>query len=137
MLPILNLILPILAPILNKLIPDPAQQAQVQQELTKALLENEATIMDAMKSVMVADSQSESWLVKNARPSVVFWCLGCMTWIVAIAPVFGLVDQTLGALRAVPDNLWNVMLVGIGAYTFSRGIEKGIANGVAGLRKKP
>jgi hypothetical protein len=132
MLQILNLILPILAPILSKVIPDPAQQAQVQQEISKAILDNQAAIMDAMKDVMVADSQSGSWLVKNARPSVVFWCLGCMTWIVAIAPMFGLVDPTLSALKAVPDNLWNVMLVGIGAYTFSRGIENGVAN----LRKK-
>ena len=61
-----------------------------------------------------------------------FWYLGCMTWIVAVAPLFGLVDSTLDALKAVPDNLWNVMLVGIGAYTFSKGIENGVAN----LRRK-
>jgi hypothetical protein len=58
----------------------------------------------------------------------VFWCPGCMTWIVVVAPLFGLVDPTLNALKAVPDNLWNVMLVGIGAYTFSKRIENSVAN---------
>jgi hypothetical protein len=132
MLSVLNLILPVITPILAKLIPDENARAQAQQDISKALIDNQAAIMEAMKDVMVADAQSDGWLVRNARPSVVFWCLGCMTWIVAVAPLFGLVDTTLNALRQVPDNLWNVMLVGIGAYTFSKGIE----NGVAGLRRK-
>src|SRR5437588_674317 len=82
MLSILNLILPALMPLLNKLIPDPQQQAQAQAEIAKAIMSQQAEIMAAMKDVMVADSQSESWLVKNARPMTVFWCLAVMTWIV-------------------------------------------------------
>ena len=128
MLSILNLILPALMPLLNKLITDPQQQAKAQEEITKAIMGQQAEIMTAMKDVMVADSQSESWLVKNARPVTVFWCLGAMTWIVAIAPALGLVDATLSALKAVPDTLWNVILVGIGGYTLARGVENGVKN---------
>jgi hypothetical protein len=125
MLSIIATILSTVAPVLQKLIPDPDQRNRVQLELQQALAAQQAALVEAAKDVMVADAQSESWLTRNARPCVVFWALGCMTWIVAIAPVFGLVEATLGALKAVPDNLWNVMLVGIGGYTLARGIENG------------
>ena len=125
MLGIISTILGTLAPLLNKLIPDPEQRAKAQAQIQEALLAQQSALISAAKDVMVADAQSEGWLTRNARPCVVFWALGCMTWIVAVAPVFGLVDATLGALKAVPDNLWNVMLVGIGGYTLARGIENG------------
>ena len=128
MLPILNAILPVLGPILEKLIPDANKRAEAQEALTKAVLDNQVAILQASKDVMVADAQSEGWLTRNARPLTVVWSLGVMTWIIAVAPIFGLVEATLGALKAIPDNLWNVMLVGIGGYTLARSVENGVRN---------
>jgi type II secretory pathway pseudopilin PulG len=126
MLGIISTILATVAPVLEKLIPDPDARAQAQVQLQQALQAQQTALLEASKDVMVADAASEGWLTRNARPCVVFWALGCMTWIVAVAPVFGLVDATLGALKAVPDNLWNVMLVGIGGYTLARGAENAV-----------
>src|SRR5437016_13044545 len=87
MLGIISTILGTVAPVLEKLIPDPNQRLQLQAELQKAMVDQQTALLDAAKDVMVADAQSEGWLTRNARPCVVFWALGCITWIVAIAPV--------------------------------------------------
>jgi hypothetical protein len=67
--------------ILNRIIPDPDKRLEAETEIQKALMQNQSAIYDAMKSVMAADAQSESWLTRNARPIVVMWCLAMITWV--------------------------------------------------------
>lgn len=116
MLAILNVLLPSLTTILNKLIPDADARAKAQEEITKAILDNQAALLEAMQAVMVADSQSESWLTRNMRPIVVAWSLCLITWIGGVAPLFGLAEPTLAALSKVPGELWTLMTGGIGLY---------------------
>lgn len=125
--PILNAILPII----NKLIPDPQAQAQIQLELTKALTDKENGVLNAMKDVMVADSQQDDKYTKRARPSVVYWSMAMVTYIIGAASV-GHATAIVNALSAVPTDLYNMMMVGIGAFGLSRGVEKGIG----ALKKK-
>ena len=75
-----------------------------------------------MKTVMAADASSESWMTRNARPTVVFWCLGMMTWVV-ISPVFGLQTSTIQAVSAIPESLWSLAAYGIGAYIIGKSGE--------------
>lgn len=86
------------------------------EAIAKAVLENQASLMQAMQAVMVADAQSESFLTRNMRPLVVAWSLFFITWIGGIAPIFGLADPTISALSRVPSELWTLMTGGIGLY---------------------
>lgn len=106
--------------LLGKAIPDADKRMEIERDLTKMLVENQTAIMDAMKSVMVADAQSEGFLTRNARPATVFWCLGMITWVV-ISPAFGLQVETIKAIRAVPEELWSLAAYGIGAYILAKG----------------
>jgi len=105
--------------VLNKIIPDPDKRLEVESEIQKALLASQAAIYDAMKGVMVADAASEGWLTRNARPIVVMWCLGMITWVVA-SPMFGLQGPTIAAIKSVPSDLWNLVTVGIGGYILAK-----------------
>lgn len=117
--------------VINKIIPDPQQQAQIQMELTKALLDKDSQVLSAMKDVMVADAQQDDKYTKRARPSVVYWSMAMVT-IVGVAGLFGEAQPIISALQAVPSDLYNLMTVGIGAFGLSRGVEKGIG----ALKKK-
>jgi hypothetical protein len=111
--------------ILNKIIPDADKRIEVQAEIERALIANQSAIYDAMKEVMAADSASESMLTRNARPIVVMWCLVMITWVV-VSPMFGLQTETIDAIKAVPGDLWNLVMVGIGGYILAKTVTDGI-----------
>lgn len=127
MLAIITALLPLITKVFDKAIADPNERAKAQEEVTKALLENQAAIFEGMKAVMVADAQSESPLTRNARPIVVYWSLSVISLIV-FAAAFGFAGPILDALKAVPDKLWDLMTYGIGAYVLGRSAEKAVTN---------
>lgn len=110
-------------PILNKLIPDPEKRLEAQNEILKTATEQEGKIYDAMKDVMVADSQSDSAFTRAARPMVVYWSLGLTSLVVVLAP-FGYDSSILNALKSIPSDLWLLMTTSIGAFTLGRSGEK-------------
>lgn len=110
-------------PILDKLIPDPNKRLEAQNEIIKTISEQEGKLYDAMKDVMVADSQSDSKYTKNARPTLVYWSLGMVSLIIFLAPL-GYDTAILLSLSKVPTELWQLMTVGIGAFTIGRSGEK-------------
>jgi uncharacterized membrane protein YccF (DUF307 family) len=127
----LEAILGLVLPVINKMIPDPQKQAEVQAEITKTLAQNQSAIFDAMKTVMAADAASEGWMTRNARPLTVFWCLGMMSWVV-LSPIVGLQDSTIKSIAAIPSELWNMSAAGIGAYI----VGKSVVDGMKALKGK-
>jgi hypothetical protein len=121
---IISLILPGITSIFDKYLTNEADKAKATQEITQQLLTNEAAITDAAKDVIVAEAESDSPLAKNWRPILMYLLMLMLIWITAVAPIFGLVDVTLKSLQGVPDNLWNMLMVGLGGYMFSRTGEK-------------
>ena len=105
--------------VLERIIPDPDKRIEAETLVTKAMLENKSAIYEAMKSVMAADAASEGWMTRNARPAVVFWSLAMMTWVV-FSPIFGMQEPTIAALKAIPSDMWNVAMVGIGGYILAK-----------------
>lgn len=112
-------LLPSLIPLISKFIPDPAQQQAAQAELIKVLTENQSAVMSSMADVMKADAASEGWMTRNARPTVVFWCLGMITlWF--IFSLFGFGETLSTAFKGVPNQLWDLATYGIGAYILGK-----------------
>ena len=120
----LSILLGPITEVLKRLIPDAEKRAEVQAEITKAMLANEAAMLDAMKSVMVADAQSEGVLARNARPFTVYWGLAMITWLGVLAPGFGIAEGAIKAVQAVPSDLWTLVTVGTGAFMFSKAAEQ-------------
>lgn len=118
-------LLPLLGKAVEKLIPDTAKQAEVMLEFQKSVLENQSSLAEAMSKVMAADANSSAF-VRSARPTIVYWSLGMVTLIAFTAP-FGYAGHIVGALQAVPSELWTLMTVGIGAYNVLRTVDKAVA----------
>jgi hypothetical protein len=123
-LDIIKIFLPAAMDVINRVVPDANERLKIQNELTQKLLENEGQLASAMRDVMVADAQSESWLTRNARPMTVVWSMSIASWIVLIAPAIGITEETLQAIKAVPTELWVMMTVGIGAYPIVKMFER-------------
>jgi hypothetical protein len=125
-------LVPSIINIIGRAVPDANKRMEIQQEITKLLIESQGQLTNAMKDVMVADAASEGWMTRNARPMTVYWCLAMMTWVV-IAPIFGLQDATIKAVTAIPEQLWSLSAYGIGAYILGKsGVD--IAKAVAGKK---
>lgn len=120
-------IIKLVLPVLDKAIPDGNRRAQAQEEIHKALIENQAALLDAARTVMAADAASDNRLTSSARPIVVYWSLALITVIVGAAP-FGAARPILDALRDVPSDLWTLLTAGIGIFMFGRSAEKAAAN---------
>lgn len=130
----LQLILPYILPLVARFIPDPGQAAQFQAELSKALLDNEQSIIASMSQIMQADAASEGWLTRNARPIVVMWGLGMITFIGLVAPAVGIQDEVVSGLVKVPDSLWTIITTGVGIWFGGRTIEKVAASLAPGAK---
>lgn len=114
-------------PVLDRVIPDRNKRAEAQEEITRALIENQASLLDAAKSVMAADAASDNKLTSSARPIVVYWSLSLITIIVLSAP-FGLSRPIVEALKEVPGDLWTLITAGVGIFMFGRSAEKATRN---------
>jgi roadblock/LC7 domain-containing protein len=114
----------VLGPVLQKVIPDEGKRAEAQAEMQRAMLDQQADLNKAMADVMKADASSESAMARNARPVVVYWALAMITWVGVVSPMIGLQAETISALKGVPEDLWSLLSVGIGAYMLARSVDK-------------
>ena len=114
----------VLGPVLSIVIPDEGKRAEAQAELQRALLEQQGDLNKAMANVIEADAASESAMARNARPVVVYWALAMITWVGVASTMIGLQAETIAVLKGVPEDLWSLLSVGIGAYMLDRSVDK-------------
>jgi hypothetical protein len=123
MIGLIHQILSFLDNLLTRFIPDPAAREAFKQEVTKTLLDNQASIFESAKDVMISDANVTDGYTSRARPTVVYWSIGSITLICALGFV-GLAEPVIETLKQVPEPLWNIMAYSIGAYMFARTGEK-------------
>ena len=120
---ILGALLPGLMELISKYITKEEDKVKLQSEITKHILSNEKSVIEASRDVVKAEVESESILAKNWRPILMYLLMVLLVWIIAIAPVFGLVESTKTSLAAVPSDLWNLLMIGMGGYILGRSAE--------------
>lgn len=116
--------------IIDKLIPDPAAKAEAQRKLFELQQTGELAQIEAQTKVLVAEASSEHKLTSQWRPitMLIFAAIVANNYIVY--PYLSLFWDAAPQL-AMPDQLWNLLQIGIGGYVFGRSAEK-----VAGTLKK-
>jgi hypothetical protein len=121
---VLGLVVGPIAEILKKVIPDADKRAQAQEEITRAVIANEAEIIGAARDVIVAEAQSGSYAARNWRPHLMYFLMALLAWIAVVAPLAGLAKDTTGSLRDVPPEVWQLLMIGMGGYIIGRTGEK-------------
>ena len=122
-------LLPMLLGTVSKFIPDPQAQAQAQIEMTKVITEQQNAVYAEMSKVMAADAASESALTRNQRPIVAlgFASIIGITFLLSVVDAFlgtGSAQVVIAALKAIPPEPWNAVMVLVGGYTLVRSAEK-------------
>lgn len=107
---------PILA-IIDKSVPDKDLAQTLKAEVHMALLREGAAELEASKSIIVAEAQSESWIARNWRPitMLTFTSLVVAKWLGFTAP---------GVTEEIELALLSIIQVGLGGYVIGRSAEK-------------
>ena len=127
-------ILDIVGKVIDKVIPDPAQKAQLQVDLAKlADAEAQRTHEAEMGQIEVnkVEAQSASMFVAGWRPAVGWTCAGAFAYSTVLAPLFSLGMPDLSFLQTV-------LLGMLGLTGTMRTIEKvkGVAVGMTPIVKE-
>ena len=106
-----------------------AQLLEIQTRVFSQAMDLERAQLEARANVIIAETNSESWITRSWRPITM---LVFVTLIVAIST--GIMDTE--ALAEVPTKLWTLLEIGIGGYIVSRGAEKVIPSVAASLKAR-
>ncbi len=90
----------------------------VEANLLSMLLEYEKKLLSAKEKIITAEATGHSWLQRNWRPITMLIFVFLILYNHVIAPIFSL------KLAPIPQDLWDVIKIGIGGYIVGRSAEK-------------
>ena len=110
-------LIPVIGDVLDKVIPDPAAQAEAKLKLMELAQKGEFAEMNARADIIKAEAASESWLAQSWRPIMMltFGALIVARWLGYAAP---------GISQEEVLKLWNIVELGITGYVVGRSVEK-------------
>lgn len=122
----------LLKTLMQRVLPDPTAQANMQLELAKMAQAGELDFMHTQMSAIIAEESSPDPWTSRARPSFMYvmYIMILMGIPVGIlytfnpAAAMALADGVKGWLAAIPDSLWTLFGVGYTGYAINRTIEK-------------
>lgn len=92
--------------------------AEVEAEFHRAILDSEKDIAEAQADVLKTEIASRNWLASNWRPILMLTFTYIILHAFVLAPVFGI------ATVVIPDQMWNLLTIGVGGYIGGRTVEK-------------
>lgn len=118
-------ILPGLFSVVDKVVPDPALNAQLKAQLQLAFLQADETQVQAAAGVVVAEAKSESWITASWRPITMLVFVTIIAFNYLVQPILAMFHVPLLPLPLPPD-LWDLLKLGIGGYVVGRSAEKAV-----------
>ena len=127
LLPVLS---PILGDVIKRVLPeDKDKRAEIERELNMAMLNNANAIEQSASSIVLAEAKSESWLASSWRPILMIIITMIIGWNFLVAPLIELGVQLftgniIPLAIDLPDQLWSLLMIGVGGYVGGRSLEK-------------
>jgi Holin of 3TMs, for gene-transfer release len=112
--------------LIEKLFPDPAQQADARLKLLALQQSGELAQIQASTQIIVAEASSESWAARNWRP-ILMLTFGFLI----VARWFGWAAPNLSEAEYL--KLWDIVQLGLGGYVVGRSVEKSIPSITAAI----
>lgn len=111
--------------VLGRFFQDKDQQAEVRAELTTAMLEHEQEAIRAARDTVVAEAKSEHWITAAWRPLTMLVFAAIIANNYLVAPYAdAIIGPDAGIALEMPDQLWQLLKLGIGGYVAGRSAEK-------------
>ncbi|MGJ3260424.1 MAG: 3TM-type holin [Rhodospirillales bacterium] len=106
--------------IVDQTVENKDQAAKIKSVLQQKVLDGQMKEIEAAANIIVAEATGESWLQRNWRPMLM-----CLFGVIVannyvVVPIFGT------AAAEIPDDMWELLKIGIGGYVVGRSVEKGI-----------
>ena len=114
---ILNKLVTPVTDIIKEVVPDKDLAKNLQHDIQKTLLENVTELLEAQRSIIIAEIQSENWLAQSWRPIVMLVLAGCV-----LAHWLGFTPENLTSDET--SDLFDVVKIGLGGYVVGRSAEK-------------
>jgi len=133
-------LLPVFAPIVSDVLgrvlgPNQDKKAEIERELNLALVTNSHAIEQAAAQVVMSEARSEHTITATWRPILMLTITAIVAWNYLLAPLVELAVRLLAGDQLplsipLPDELWNLLMIGVGGYVVGRSAEK-VATSVA------
>jgi|TARA_S200002703_G_scaffold158842_2_gene170334 hypothetical protein len=122
-------LLPILAPIIgdvvNKVVPDSNKKAEVEREIKLSLLDHSSNLEKMRGNIVLAEAKSQSWITASWRPLLMLVCICIIAINYLFFPLVAIFHPEIMTHRlALPEELWNLLTLGVGGYIVGRSGEK-------------
>jgi len=98
----LQAILPLIGPILDKIIPDKAGAEKAKQEIEKTLIDNASKLNLAQAEINKAEAQHRSVFVAGWRPMIGWSCAIGIFWLFVGHPLIVYLDGLDGVTHPIP-----------------------------------
>lgn len=122
-IPIIGELLNRTAGVIDKAVPDKDLAAKIKQDIDKQILECDISALQEQASVIKTEAGGESFLQRNWRPIVMLMFAYIVFNNFILAPYIKCFYNAFPILP-VPDNLWDLLKLGIGGYVVGRSAEK-------------
>lgn len=119
----LTTLLPSVLGTVDKVVGDRDLAEKIKAELQTQVLTNQMQIMESASSIIKAEAQGESWLQRNWRPILMLTIVTIVANNFLVAPYLGAMFG-VGLTLPMPEQLWDLMTLGVGGYIAGRSVEK-------------
>jgi len=106
----LQAILPLIGPVLDKIIPDKAGAEKAKQEIEKTLIDNASKLNLAQAEINKAEAQHRSVFVAGWRPMIGWSCAIGIFWLFVGHPLVVYVDGLDGVTSPIPTINHDILL---------------------------
>lgn len=127
----LSTLLPIIAPIIGdvvkKIVPDTDKRDQIEREIKLGLLEHTDSLERMRGEIVLAEAKSENWITSAWRPLLMMVAVAIIAVNYLIFPIIAIAyPEISNHTLELPDQLWNLLTIGVGGYIVGRSGEKAI-----------
>ena len=132
LLPIVGMVMGLikgpLTRVLESYVSDLELRRKLQAELETQFLAQLGKSEELAAGIVLAEINSEHWLTRSWRPLLMLLLMGFLVLVGAILPLADLIAghpiRFEPRWSALPPELWNFLLVGMGGYVGGRSLEK-------------
>jgi hypothetical protein len=117
------LMIPAIASLLDKVIPDPAAKADAKIKFMTLAQSGDLKELESATSVIVSEAKSEHWIVSSWRPITMLTFVAIIANNYLLYPYLSLFWDKAPVLVVAPD-MWDLLKLGLSGYVVGRSAEK-------------
>lgn len=115
--------IPIIGEVLKQVLPDPKARAEAEAKLGQMVLDGQLKEFENKAKIIAAEASSEHWITSAWRPITMLTFVAIIANNYILYPYLSLFWSEAPSLD-LPDQMWDLLQIGLGGYILSRGAEK-------------